>query len=363
MTRVQRVVSDTLGGVSGQRFTSTIGSTSGPDGLEHVTAQFGIGAVQRVRHLPDGLMNDNWRIEADAGNFALKRIRDVPLDTARRNLRTLAALAEAGVPVPTPVLSLEADPVVTVGQHGFSLLSWIDGHHQRGNDLALPEVTELGTLLGRLHEILNRSTTGLPPAFNAPSASVTAPGTALAQIDRYVARLATLDEPTPFDGEAVHFLAQRRLLLEKYADERPTLEVPAGPFGWTHGDFQHRNLLWRDGEVVAVLDWDRIRVRPFGEEAARTATVQFGGEDGLLDLERISAFMDGYRSVIAISPAELEDAVSRLWWKRMTDPWVLVFHYDRGDHSCDQLFAPQERLLAWWTERREEVVSAFTAKA
>lgn len=360
---MRRVVSDTLGGVSRQRFASTAGGTSDPEELEHVTTRFGVGAVRQVQHLPDGLMNDNWRVEADAGIFALKRIRDVPLETARRNVRVLAALAEAGVPVPSLVMTREADPVVEVGEEGFSLLSWVDGRHRPGTDLTLPEATALGALLGRVHEALNRSATGLPPAVDVPAAPVTVPGTALAQIERYLAHLAAMDEPTPFDEEAAHFLGQRRLLLEKYGDERPALEVPGGPFGWTHGDFQHRNLLWRDDEVVAVLDWDRIRIRPFGEEAARTATVQFGGEDGLLDLERISAFMDGYRSVIAISPAELEDAVARLWWKRMTDPWVLVFHYDRGDHSCDHLFASQERLLAWWTERREEVVAAFTAKA
>ncbi|WP_157531412.1 phosphotransferase [Kitasatospora sp. Root107] len=351
--------------MTGQGLTATAGSKNNPGGLEQVVAQFEAGAVQQVVHLPDGLMNDNWRIDASTGTFALKKIRDVPFDTARRNLRTLTALAEAGVPVPAPLLTRSGDPVVEVGEDGFSLLKWVEGNHRLGADLDLPEARTLGVLLGRLHEILNRPTvsTGLPPAVDPPAASVTAPEKAHAQIDRFLAHLADLAEPTPFDGEAARFLVQRRLLLENYAPERPALEVPAGPFGWTHGDFQHRNVLWQDGDIVGVLDWDRIRVRPFGEEAARTATVQFGGEDGLLDLERIAAFMDGYRSVIAISPEELEDAVTRLWWKRMTDPWVLVFHYDRGDHSCDELFAPQERLLTWWTERRGDVMAAFTAKA
>ncbi|TQF03173.1 phosphotransferase [Kitasatospora acidiphila] len=336
---------------------------SGPDCLDYLSSQFHIGSVREVVHLPDGLMNDNWRIEADAGIFALKKIRDVPFDLARRNLRTLSALAKTGVPAPSPRQTADADPVVEVGRDGFSLVSWVEGRHRPGTDLPLSEVTALGALLGHLHEVLNRTLTGLPPVIDVPAASVTAPEATLAQIERFLAQLATLGEPTSFDEEAARFLVERRLLLEKFADERPVSAAPAGPFGWTHGDFQYRNVLWQDSEIVAVLDWDRIRVRPFGEEAVRTATVQFGGADGVLDSERVAAFMDGYRSVIAISPAELEDAVSRLWWKRMTDPWVLVFHYDRSDHSCDDLFAPQERMLSWWTERREEVVAAFIAKA
>ena len=67
-----------------------------------------------------------------------------------------------------------------------------------------------------------------------------------------------------------------------------------GPFGWTHGDLQFRSILRDGGVVSAVLDWDRIAVRPLGEEVARTAQVQFGGELGYLDLERVAALTAGY---------------------------------------------------------------------
>lgn len=137
---------------------------------------------------------------------------------------------------------------------------------------------------------------------------------------------------------------------------------PAGPQGWTHGDFQYRNLLWADGGLVAVLDWDRLGVRPYAEEVVRTAQVQFGVE-GVFDLERVTAFVAGYRSVIPLEPAALLDAARRLWWKRMTDFWQLEFHYDRGDHSCDELFIADEALLHWWTERLDAVEGAFTGSA
>jgi homoserine kinase type II len=119
----------------------------------------------------------------------------------------------------------------------------------------------------------------------------------------------------------------------------------------------------RDGGVVsAVLDWDRIAVRPLGEEVARTAQVQFG-EHGYFDLERVAAFTAGYRSVRPLPRADLADAVERLWWKRMTDYWVFEFHYDRDDHGPDLLMEPGEALLAWWTGHREEVQDAFAAGA
>lgn len=54
------------------------------------------------------------------------------------------------------------------------------------------------------------------------------------------------------------------------------------------------------------------------------------------------------------SSADLADGVHRMWWKRMSDFW-LDYHYDRGDHGCDDLFLSGETFLDWWTTHREGV--------
>ncbi|WP_317620493.1 phosphotransferase [Streptomyces sp. CBMA156] len=324
---------------------------------------FGLGEVRERRFLLDGLMNGNWRLDTVEGSFALKRIIDVPLSLARRNLAVLAELADDGLPVGRARASSAGDAVVEVAGRGYCLLPWMEGSHLPGTTLSVGQAGDLGVLLGRIHRSLNdeRMAGLLPPGPQRVTVSVTTPAAAREEADRFLALIARLESRTAFDVEAASALAERKALLDKYGHERPASEVAVGPVGWTHGDVQHRNVLWRNGEIAGVIDWDRIRVRPFGEEVARTATVQFGGEDGFLDLERTSAFVAGYRSVVPIPVPALADAVERLWWKRMSDYWQLVFHYDRDDHSCDHLFLPAERFLAWWTERREGVQEAFAA--
>ena len=324
---------------------------------------FGLSEVQACRFLPNGLMNGNWRLETADGAFALKRIMDVPLPLARRNLAVLAELADAGIPVGRPLATFSAETGAEVADRGYCLIPWMEGGHRPGTALTPDQAADLGVLLGQIHQALNgeRIARLLRAGRQQVSALVTTPAAAHAEADRFLALIANLDSPTAFDAEAVQALGERKVLLDKYGSERPATEVAAGPVGWTHGDVQHRNVLWRDGKIAGVIDWDRIRVRPFGEEVARTATVQFGGEDGFLDLERTAAFVAGYRSVVPIPVSAVADAVERLWWKRMSDYWQLVFHYDRNDHSCDHLFPPAERFLAWWTERREDVQEAFAA--
>lgn len=153
-------------------------------------------------------------------------------------------------------------------------------------------------------------------------------------------------------------LDHRRMLITDHAGRCPPHAAPEGAHGWTHGDVQYRNLLREGEELVAILDWDRVGVRPYAEEVARTAQVQFG-VGGVFDLARVSAFAGGYRSVMLLEDSALADGVRRLWWKRMADFWQLEFHYDRGDSSCDELFTEDEALLCSWTERLYQVEEVF----
>jgi homoserine kinase type II len=96
----------------------------------------------------------------------------------------------------------------------------------------------------------------------------------------------------------------------------------------------------------------------------RSATLLFRHEDERgLDLELAAAFAAGYRSEVAITDNELDDAVNRLWWKCMCDFWHLVFHYDRADDSCDHLFPSSCLLVDWWTDHCDDVRAAFVTSS
>nr|WP_202541517.1 phosphotransferase [Streptomyces sp. SID2563] len=319
---------------------------------------FDLGEVVDRQHLADGLMNVNWRLDTPAGRFVLKRATDVPIDRLRRNLAVLPVLVARGVHACAPVTSVSGDVIAEVGGNGYCLFPWLDGEHVRGIDLPLSQVADLGAHLAQLHEALGSAAVELPAVPASVTAPVTEPVRAMEKADRLAGVVAVRDVGDAFDVAVSTALEERKHLLGKHAHLRPESEIPAGPHGWTHGDFQYRNLLWADGELVAILDWDRLDIRPYAEEVVRTAQVQFGVE-GAFHLERVSAFVAGYRSVIPLEPTALVDAARRLWWKRMTDFWQLEFHYDRDDRSCDDLFLADEALLHWWTKRLDTVERTF----
>jgi len=332
--------------------------------LPTLAAAYQFGEVEDVRYLPDGLMNRNWQLRTAGGTFVLKLLLDAPVATVRRNLNVAAALAAAGLPACPPVLTVTGDVVAEVHGRAYSLFSWLEGEHIAGTELSAGQAHHLGGVLGRLHRRLNdpdlRRWLSVPRAVTA---AVTAPDEALREADRYLRVIDGLAELTPFDTRVAQLLQRRKALIAAHGHRRPPTDQPAGPVGYTHGDLQHRNIIWRDKTIAGVIDWDRIKVRPFGEEVARTATLQLGGEVGELNLELVAAFVAGYRGEVSISDVELGDAVDRLWWKRASDFWHLVFHYDRGDHSCDHLFFSGETFLHWWTANRGQVRDAFAARS
>ncbi|MER5408126.1 phosphotransferase [Streptomyces sp. NPDC002769] len=183
------------------------------------------------------------------------------------------------------------------------------------------------------------------------------PADTFALIDRLLARVRSHRPPDAFDELARHRLLERRALLEKHADRRPP---QGGSVGWVHGDFHPFNLLYRDGEPAAIVDWDRLGVHPRAEEAVRAAMIFFVRPVGALDLAKVRAYARAYRRAAGAGAAELAAAVHRVWWERLNDFWMLRWHYERGDTRADPQFPAASALAVWWTREYDAVCQAFT---
>ncbi len=333
---------------------------SGPRAaLTAVSETFRLGAVRACRYLADGRMNRNWRLDCDRGRFALKELVDADPATARRNLGLLDHLAEAGVPVPRAVPTAEGDTLAEIDGHAYYATSWVTGEHLTGADMTSAQAEHMGEVIGRIHRALADTRAGLPEA-RRPLAPVTGPTAARAECERFLSLIAAGTEPSAFDVAASRALHRRLELIERHAHRRPEDERPLGPYGWIHGDCQDWNLIWTGRDIGAVIDWDRVRARPYGEEVVRAATWQFGLPDGRIDLGKVAALIAGYRTQMPIGGAALADAARRHWWKLLSHCWHLVFHYDRDDDSCDDLFFTEGRMVAWWSDHLEEVERVCT---
>lgn len=323
-----------------------------------VLRRWGVRDVLGVRHLAEGLMNRNYCVDAVSGPLFLKQFLDIDRKQIAFQHRVTAALAQAGLPVLAPIPLSDGRTLVTVGGQRFALYRWAAGRHRPGSELSLAECADLGRLLARLHAELARI---MPPVQQTLVVPTPEPQDSLAMIERLLGHLRQRRTRDAFDELAERRLSERGPLLDRFGDQRPSAcDTPT--VGYVHGDFHALNLLYEGADVVAILDWDRLSVRPYTLELVRAATLFFGfGDERGLDLGRVRAFVAAYQQASGIDAGEIRNAVHRMWWERLNDFWMLEWRYLRGDCSCDHLFPGAAALVAWWTERRDRVLDAFAS--
>jgi len=199
--------------------------------------------------------------------------------------------------------------------------------------------------------VRGRGCTEPPGAADTPD-----PADTFTLIDDLLGRVLRHRPADSFDELARHRLLERRALLERYADRRPP---HGGSVGWVHGDFHPFNLLYRGDAPAAIVDWDRLGLRPRAEEAVRAAAIFFVRPVGELDLSKVRAYARAYRRAAGATPSQLAAAVHRVWWERLNDFWMLRWHYERGDTRADCQFPAASALAVWWTRQYETVCEAF----
>ncbi|MFJ9807500.1 phosphotransferase [Streptomyces sp. NPDC101158] len=305
-----------------------------------------------------GLLNRGYRLATTRGSYFLKQhldARTADRDTIVRQHRATQQLHALGVPVAPPLPDSAGRTVAVIGGHCYALHPWIDGRHRDGAQLSAAGSRRLGTLLGQVHTGLERVME--PPAPDSGHESAR-PEDTFRLIDELL-RLVRARRPRDgFDELAEHRLRERRVLLAAHAHRRPPA---AAATGWVHGDFHPFNLLYRGAVPAAIVDWDRLDVRPRAEEAVRAAAIFFVRPGGELALDKVRAYARAYRRAAGVDRAELAAAVDRVWWERLNDFWTLRWRYQRHDRRADPQFPAVSALAVWWTREYEAVRDAFTS--
>lgn len=193
--------------------------------------------VRAIRPIPEGHSGFTYWVDL-ASRLAVLRLpppgariagpADIP-----RQARVLAALHRAGVPVPG-VLASSADP--SVDGRPFYLVEAIDGQRI---EVEAGEAAD-ADIAGSAVDVLRRMQA--VPVAETGIGEETATGPA-EEVDRWSWLLER--SPRELTGEAPRVAA---LLHDTRPAERPPVLV--------HGDYHYGNMLFRQGRVVALLDWE-----------------------------------------------------------------------------------------------------------
>ena len=302
-----------------------------------------LGGWVDVVPVPGG-KTEHYRLTTDAGTFFLRRSHRGKARAdlvAQLDLQRL--LARRGLPVPVPVPTCSGADHAVVDGRLWTVTRAIDG--QKYDDASEVHLRRLGECIGRYHRLTEDLDGGSgPPAI----------------LGELQTRAAATDLADPLRETADRVVGGLVAL------------TPDLPRAVVHGGARRGSLLFRDDQVVGLLDFDSARpdVRVMdlavaAHDVGKIYTVS-GDPDNKLrfDLSRVQALFTAYTDEIPLQPAEAEALPLLLQAKRLKRALGRMQRAQGGEQLSENdraKIALERRRLAWLNDHRSDLARVCTA--
>lgn len=306
--------------------------------LSKALEAFGLVPIAAPSPIDASVSNVNYRVETAAGPVFLRAHRlSRPLDRLQREQAGAAWAASRGLPVATPLPAANGDTIVLIDGQYWSAYRWVDGQTCRRGSITPEQAHRLGAAHGRTLVAL-RDYPGDLPSNSELNWSTAGSLAALDSVAAEVARRGTAQE------QRWHAL-QREFLVSGAAQ-------PDDAFAWlavapAHGDFHERNVIFGpDGELAAVVDWERFCLQPPAFEVLRAASFML-----LLEDEPLQAYGEGFREHASLDAATIPAAVEAWWQSSAHNTWAFRDTFADGSKASRQFLPEEEHRAALFRDR------------
>jgi homoserine kinase type II len=269
-----------------------------------ILRDFGVEGYRAHHPIAVGTINTNVRVETDAGALFLRVNEGKSLDDVGREAAIVAHVAARGVPTPVPQVSNSGQPFVLWRDQIVSLFPWVAGRTLERAELTAAHAAAVGAALAGLH-LAGADFGDRRPGRYEPE-----------EIARRLAHVAGLGRTDLVPAMTILTAELAALGRERSAN------LPAGLI---HGDLFVDNVLYADGALAALLDFEQASWGRLAYDLAVTVLAfGFGRDDFRRDLTRalIEAYADVRPPTLeerAAFGAELRFAACRFAVTRITD--------------------------------------------
>ena len=268
--------------------------------LDRLIAAYGLGVRKASRGIAAGTVNTSYALdlvkensrdgttEAAPVRVFLRLYEEQGTAGAEAEAELLVHLASHGVPTPSPIRTSDGrTTVLTVAEADGKpavLFPWVDGDMLCQRAVTPAAAHAVGVALARLHR-------AGAPASSPLGAGRFGPSDLVLRCARVAASR---------DAEAAALAAE---LERRITDVARTRRADL-PSGLVHGDLFRDNVLWHEGRIAALLDFESAHLGPFAYDIAVTILSWSFADD--LDVAIARAIVDGYRTVRELDESERE---------------------------------------------------------
>jgi len=277
--------------------------------LAVVLSHYDLGLIESVTRFDRGSRKSpKVGIVSERGKYLLKR-RDPTrgdMDRVRFIHEVQQRLAKRGFPLPRAIVPRTGDESFFEWRDGsYELYEFVAGHGYTGEGA---ETHEAGATLAAFHQALADFDHSAHSEHDAYHQSI-AVQTGLNAVPK---KIGLHDSAA---GKNAELLGITSFLFEAYTEAAEAIDrmgYDEWPVGITHSDWHPGNLLFKRGRVIAVIDYDAVKVGKLVCDVAN-GVLQFsiiGGKDPKdwpdhLNMERVSGFLSGYLEHRALDASQL----------------------------------------------------------
>lgn len=280
--------------------------------LADLASSFELGPITHYQPIAAGTINSNYLVETPRGRWFVRVNEGKAEVDVGWEARLVEALAARGVTTPPPVPARDGRPYAPLAssRKWVSVFPWRAGRHLAPDEVTPELAGALGAALARLHVVGLE----LPTSWRRGS---------IYDHAHLVTRYARFQHS--FDPELARAVALLGDELAFATDSAPVRR--RATTGIIHGDLFRDNVLWDDGRLVALLDFEQASGGSLAYDLG--VCINDWCWTGEPRIELAAALLAGYQTVRTLTigdrdalPIEVRAAAARFTITRITDVYL-----------------------------------------
>jgi len=273
--------------------------------LKEALSYYDIGEIKQMTPLEAGNKTaPKMVLVSDKGKFLLKR-RPTGKDDLYRVAFSHAVqmhLGEKGFPVTALITTKEDDnTIVQLDHHIYELFRFISGHRYTGTN---QETIDAGRQMAKFHKYLKKFSSDLLRPLKG----------SFHDSSNIRNHIKTIGSKKRAIGGVLKYESNELMRLYESSSVRVNaMGFDSWPEQIVHGDWHQGNMLFANGRIAALVDFDSVKIAPAVTDLAN-GMLQFsivGGRPNpvdwpdYLDQYKLLKFLYGYREVITLDDCRL----------------------------------------------------------
>ncbi len=310
-----------------------------PEHLERLCADYGLGEVQELSDVTEGILNKNYVLSTGQGKFFIKQVRKKTLEFLPETVGVEKLMFARSIPAVCMLETRTGESFVSYDADSYCVYPFLES--DRTHQYSLEDYRTMGSMLGQIHASGSHD---IPEFLTRRQWKDKSKEEVVRALEEYRRRIQDKPEIDQADKDFLEYI-ELKLELIPTLNEDTSLENTT----LVHGDYHPGNLLIdsESREIIGVCDWEKAEMAPRSTELARAVLYScFMGEYEIEpSLERVKYFLDGYKTANPISDEELRTGFEIRLRRHAVASWMENHYYDLGDARGNHFVPHETRLI------------------